>query len=109
MWAGVRKLLHCAWNPAGAGDFLAISHGLTGAYRGVVWFTFAALTWTLWNIRNKLTMEATLIGKPADTLFKMLVYMQRWRMLVKLKDRRLVDVAMGAIRRLHAELSLHVT
>jgi hypothetical protein len=39
----------------------------------------------------------------------MLVYMQQWRMLVKLKDRRLVDVAMGAIRRLHAELSLHVT
>jgi hypothetical protein len=41
-------------------------------------------------------MEGTLIGKPADTLFKMLVYMQQWRMLVKLKDRSLVDAAMGA-------------
>jgi hypothetical protein len=61
MWAGVRELLHCAWNPAGAGDFLAISHSLTGTYCGVVWFTFAALTWTLWNIWNKLTMKALLL------------------------------------------------
>jgi hypothetical protein len=54
-------------------------------------------------------MERVLIGKPADALFKMTIYMQQWRMLVKLKDRGLVDAAMGAIRRLHAELSLHVT
>jgi hypothetical protein len=30
IWAGVRELLHYVWNQAGAGDFLAISHGLTG-------------------------------------------------------------------------------
>jgi hypothetical protein len=105
LWAGVRELLHCSWNPAGVGDFLAISHGLSGAYRRIVWFSFAALAWTLWNIRNKLTMEGVLIGKPADALYKMIIYMQQWRMLVKWKDRGLLDAAMETLRRLHAELA----
>jgi hypothetical protein len=105
MWAGVRELLHCSRKPAGAGDFLAISHGLSGAYRRVVWFSFAALAWALWNIQNKLTMEGVLIGKPADALYKMIIYMQQWRMLVKWKDRGLVDAAMETLRRLHAELA----
>jgi hypothetical protein len=106
LWAGVRELLHCSWNPAGAGDFLAISHGLAGAYRRVVWYSFAALAWALWNIRNKLTMEGVLIGKPADALFKMIVYMQQWRMLVKWKDRGLVDAAMDSLRRMHTDLAV---
>nr|XP_051229140.1 uncharacterized protein LOC127346942 [Lolium perenne] len=105
MWAGVRELVHCSWNPAGVGDFLAICHGLSGAYRRVVWFSFAALAWALWNIRNKLTMEGVLIGKPADALYKMIIYMQQWRMLVKWKDRGLVDAAMETLRRLHGELA----
>jgi hypothetical protein len=49
-------------------------------------------------------MEGTLIGKPANALFKMIIYMQQWR----LKDRCLVNAAMGAIRRLHASLSADV-
>jgi hypothetical protein len=49
-------------------------------------------------------MEGTLIVKPADALFKMLIYMQQWGMLVRSKDRGLMDVAMGAIQRLHTSL-----
>jgi hypothetical protein len=42
LWAGIRDILHCDWNPAGAGEFLAIAQGLSGPFRRLVWFTFAA-------------------------------------------------------------------
>jgi hypothetical protein len=93
MWAAVREL-------AGIGEFLAIAQGLIGAYRRLVWFAFAALCWTLWTIRNKLTIEGSIIGKPADALYKMTIFMQQWRTLVKSKDRELLD----RIRRLHSTL-----
>ena len=104
MWVGARELLNCDWNPARAGEFLSISHGLSGTYRRIVWFTFAAQCWALWNVRNKLTIEAKLISKPSDVMFNMLIYMQQWRMLVKPKDRVLLDGAMDAIRLLLARL-----
>ena len=98
MWARVRELLKCDWNPAGAGEFLSITHGLVGSYRRLVWFTFAAQCWALWNVRNKLTFEDRLIDKPADVMYNMLLYMQRWRMLVRTRDRALLDGAMDAIK-----------
>jgi hypothetical protein len=51
-------------------------------------------------------MEGVLIGKPADALFKMIIYMQQWRMLVKCKDRGLVDAAMNSLRGMHAGLAV---
>jgi hypothetical protein len=43
-------------------------------------------------------MEGVPIGKPADALFKMIIYMQQWW-----KDRGLADAVMDTMRRLHAE------
>ena len=102
MWAGVRELLQCVWNPAGAGGFIAISQGLPGPLWRLAWFSFAAQCWTLWNIRNKLTIEGIVIGNPADAFFQMLLHMQSWRVLVRQRDRVLLDEAMGEVRRLHA-------
>jgi hypothetical protein len=102
MWAGVRELLHCDWNPAGAGDFIALAQGLAGPLRRLVWFTFATLSWSLWNIRNKLTIEGKMIGNPADAFYHMLIHMQSWRVLVRRRDRALLDVARDELRRLHA-------
>ena len=74
LWAGVRELLACTWNPAGVGDFLSIAQGLQGPLRRLAWFSFAALSWALWNIRNKLAIEGSLISDPADAMFKMSIY-----------------------------------
>jgi hypothetical protein len=104
MWAGVRELLACDWNPAGAGDFVALAQGLSGRLRRIVWFTFAAQSWALWNIRNKLTLEGKLINNPADAIAKMSIYMQSWRVLVSPRDRDLLEVALGEVRRLHARM-----
>jgi hypothetical protein len=102
LWAGIREILQCGWNPAGAGDFLAIAAGLSGPFRRLVWFTFAAQCWALWIIRNKLTIEGKLIGNPADAFFQMSIFMQQWRVLVRTKDHALLDVATDEIRRLFA-------
>jgi hypothetical protein len=102
MWAGVRELLKCEWNPAGAGEFLALVQGLSGPLRRLVWFTFAAQCWTLWNIRNKLAIEGKLIGHPADAFVQMSMHMQCWRVLVSQRDRALLDEARGEVKRLHA-------
>lgn len=42
MWAGVRELLNCSWDPTGVGDFVSIVQGLAGPMRRLVWFTFTA-------------------------------------------------------------------
>jgi hypothetical protein len=102
MWAGARELLGTSWNPAGAGDFIALAQGLPGPLRRIAWFTFAAQCWALWNIRNKLTIEGTLIGHPADVFFHMSRHMQCWRALVRPRDRALLDEVLREVRRLHA-------
>jgi hypothetical protein len=102
MWVGVRDLLHCDWNPAEAGEFIALANGLSGPLRRVVRFTFATQCLTLWNIRNKLTIEGKMIGNPADVFYHMLLQMQRWRVLVRPRDRTMVDVAAGDVRRVYA-------
>jgi hypothetical protein len=65
---------------------------------------FAVLAWTLWNIRNKLTIEGKCISNPADTFFQMCLHLQRWKVRVRLKDRPLLDEALDEVRRLHASL-----
>lgn len=48
---------------------------------------FAARSWPLWNIRNKLTIEETIPNQPADYLFKMLIYMQLWRQVARMEGK----------------------
>jgi hypothetical protein len=62
---------------------MGIVQGLSGPLRRLVLFTFAAQCWALWNIRNKLAIEGKLINNPTDALFKMSMYMQGWRVLVR--------------------------
>jgi hypothetical protein len=47
-------------------------------------------------------MEGKLINNPADVFFHMHSYMQRWRVLVRPKDRGILDVVMAGVRRLQS-------
>ena len=91
MWACIRDLLGCSWNPAGAGSFLAISQGLSGRTRRLAWVCFAALCWSLWLIRNKMVFEHTFVAHPADCIFQMIITLQGWRLLSRRKDRAALD------------------
>jgi hypothetical protein len=102
MWAGIRDVLQCDRNPVGADEFLAIAQGLSGPFHRLVWFTFVAQCWALWNIRNKLTIEGKLIGNPADAFFQMSLHMQHWRILVRPNYHALLEVATDEVRRLYA-------
>jgi hypothetical protein len=102
MWEGARELLGTVWNPAGAGNFIALAQGLAGPLCRIVWFTFAAQCWALWNIRNKLTIEGKLIGHPAIFIFQMSLHMQCRRGLVRPRDRALLDEVLREVMRLHA-------
>jgi RsiW-degrading membrane proteinase PrsW (M82 family) len=79
----------------------SVSQDLSGQYRRLVWFIFAAGCWALWNVRNKLNIEGSIIAKPANVLIKMLIYMHQCQKLVRSRDRGLLDAAMGEIRFLH--------
>jgi hypothetical protein len=86
LWAGVRELLSCTWDPTGVGDFISLVQGLSGPLRRLAWYAFAALGWTLWNTRNKLALEGKVIAHPADAMFTMSIHMQSWRVLVRQRD-----------------------
>ena len=101
MWSAVRELLHCSWNPSCFADFFRLLQGHTGQSRRVLWICSAALCWTLWNMRNKITIEGILPSQPADTLFKMSMYMQVWKPVARRQDRCVVELAISEIRRLY--------
>jgi hypothetical protein len=46
--------------------------------------------------------EGKMIGNPADAFYHMLIHMQSWMVLVRRRDRALLDVARDEARRLHA-------
>ena len=49
-------------------------------------------------------MEGSLISNPADAMFKMSIYMQCWRVLIRQRDRELLDAALEEVRKLQATL-----
>jgi hypothetical protein len=44
-----------------------------------------------------------MIGNPSDVFYQISIYMQYWRVLVRPKDRPLLDEAVEAAMRLHAQ------
>jgi hypothetical protein len=49
-------------------------------------------------------MEGKLINNPADVFFHMFTYMQRWRVLIKSRDRGMLDVVMAEVRSLQTRM-----
>jgi hypothetical protein len=63
----------------------------------------------LWNTCNKLTIEGNVIGHPTDVLFTLSIHMQSWRVLVRHRDRDLLDEALGELRRLYVRMKTEGT
>jgi hypothetical protein len=69
----------CKGNPklqleSGRGQTIARDRPWTvasGAFRRLVWFTFAAQSWTCGILENKLAIEGKMINNPADVLLQM--------------------------------------
>jgi hypothetical protein len=99
MWSGIREAFGVQWNPQSLPDFLAILSQLTPSVRRSFWFLFAAQSWSLWLIRNKLTIENSFPKQPADCFFKTAMFLQLWRPLLKEK----LDAMVEALRSLYRQ------
>jgi hypothetical protein len=75
MWSMVREPLSCSWNPACFDDVHRFMHKQIGQAKRVLWICCTALLWTLWNIRNKFSIEGIFPLQPADGIYKLLTFL----------------------------------
>jgi hypothetical protein len=68
-----------------------------------VWILFAAQSWALWHIRNKIAMEHSFPNQPADCVHKTLFFLQQWRSLLKTKDLADVEILKDLLQKLHRD------
>ena len=52
---------------------------------------FAALSWTLWTVRNKMVIEKCFLRHASDSIFKFLAFLQQWYPLCRQQDRSQLD------------------
>jgi hypothetical protein len=104
MWSVARQLLECRWSPTSFAQFFAIVSSFSGRPRRLIWTLFAAQSWALWQVRNKHVFESRVISKPANLLYKTVVFLQLWTPLAKPQDRaNLLEMA-RQLRLLHADV-----
>jgi hypothetical protein len=103
LWSGIREAFGVQWNPTSLADFLVILQQLTPIVRQAFWILFAAQSWALWLIRNKLTIENSFPKQPADCFYKTAMFLQLWRPLLKEKHVDKMDIIIGALRTLYRQ------
>jgi hypothetical protein len=101
LWSAVRELLHCTWNPTCLADVYRLVQPCRGQTKRVYWISCAALCWTLWNIRNKFSIEGRFPSQPADCIYKMSLYLQVWKQVARRQDREAVELTIDRLRELH--------
>lgn len=98
VWSAVREAFSQSWNPSSGADLLNILKAHRGSFRRVLWRCVGALLWSLWSIRNKLTIEKKFPSHPADCIFKCHLFLQQWTPLGKRQDTEFMREAMEKIR-----------
>jgi hypothetical protein len=86
-WSLTRQLLGCSWCPSNFPQFFAIVSSYLGQSRRLFWILFVAQSWALWQIGNKLAIEAEVISHPSVLIYKMAIILQQWAINSKASDR----------------------
>ena len=98
-----------AWQAPDLGEFLETQANRTGRSRRLIWTVFAALSWTLWTIRNKMVIERVLLRHASDSVFKFMAFLQLWHPLCRQRDAErldgMLDTLLGATRRISSPSS----
>jgi hypothetical protein len=68
-----------------------------------MWILFAAQSWALWHIANKIAMEIYFPNQPADYVLKTLLFLHQWRPLFRNKDLAAVEIPKDLLRQLHLD------
>jgi hypothetical protein len=87
LWSFVAEALGPEWQALDLGEFLDENANRTGGRRRLFWLVFAAMSWTLWTIRNKMVIELIFLRRVSDSAFKFLAFLQQWYPLCRQRDR----------------------
>ena len=96
-WSAVRQVFQQNWNPRSGTELLTILHAQSSAKARIVWTCVGALLWSLWTVRNKMTMEHKFPANPTDVIFKCHLFLQSWAPLGKQCDADLMRSTMEQI------------
>jgi hypothetical protein len=102
-WSRIREALGVQWNPQSFQDFFPIVKSLAPSFKHLILLLFAAQSWALWNIKNKLSIEHKLPSQPAECFFKTSFFLQLWRPLLRNKLVDKLDCLMDLLRTLYLQ------
>jgi hypothetical protein len=105
-WSGIREALGVQWNPQSFQDFFGTLNSLPSSFKSAIWMLFAAQSWALWNIRNKITIEHKLPSQPADCFFKTSIFLQLWRPLLKNKLKTKMEFLLEMLCSLYLQMRI---
>ena len=91
LWSFLAEALGPEWQAQDLAEFLEVQANRTGKRRRLFWVVFAAMTWTLWTIRNKMVIERVFLRRASDSVFKFLAFMQQWHPLCRQQDLERLD------------------
>ena len=105
----IAEALGPEWQAEDMVGFLEVQANRVGRRRRLFWLVFAAMTWTVWTIRNKMVIEHVFLRRASDSVFKLLAFLQEWHPLCRQRDRERLDAMlhdlMWAARHLHSSSS----
>ena len=104
LWNFVHEALGPAWQASDLGEFLVTGEPYRGRRR-LFWLVFAALTCTLWTIRNKMVIERVFLRRASDSMFKFLAFLQQWHPLSRHRDRGQLDDMLASLMETARHLS----
>jgi hypothetical protein len=62
-------------------------------------FLFGCLSWSLWLIRNNFVFNNVLVSSPKVSMYRTLSIVQKWRILLKEKERLWMDSVTTKLKR----------
>jgi hypothetical protein len=75
LWSFIAEALGPEWQAFDLGEFLEVRANHTGGRRRLFWLVFAAISWALWTIRNKMVIEHIFLRRASDSVFKFLAFL----------------------------------
>uniref|UniRef100_A0ACD5TZU3 Uncharacterized protein n=1 Tax=Avena sativa TaxID=4498 RepID=A0ACD5TZU3_AVESA len=98
LWSFVQEALGPAWQAQELGEFLQTQANRAGGGRRLFWLVFAGISWTLWNVHNKMVIENIFPSRVTDPVFSFLGFLQQWSPLVQQRDRSSFDDTLRTLR-----------
>jgi hypothetical protein len=95
----------CRWSPSSFPQFFHILSTFAGRPRRFIWVLFAALCWSLWNVRNRHIFQAKVIRQPTDIIYPWIILLQQWMPAARPQDKAGLALLVERLRLVHAELT----